>query len=87
MCLTRETRRFDVVLMFMVLWEKSELHSYRPIFSICVMRPMVADAFLGFNCSLFSYGPTGSGGFAVICDETCTNDNDVISRQNSHVNW
>ncbi|KAJ1432948.1 P-loop containing nucleoside triphosphate hydrolase protein, partial [Ochromonadaceae sp. CCMP2298] len=26
-----------------------------------VVRPMVRDAFTGFNCSLFSYGQTGSG--------------------------
>ena len=26
-----------------------------------IVKPLLADAFAGFNCSLFSYGQTGSG--------------------------
>jgi hypothetical protein len=26
-----------------------------------IVQPILADAFMGFNCSLFSYGQTGSG--------------------------
>jgi hypothetical protein len=26
-----------------------------------IVRPLVSDSFSGFNCSLFSYGQTGSG--------------------------
>jgi hypothetical protein len=26
-----------------------------------IVQPLLADAFAGFNCSLFSYGQTGSG--------------------------
>lgn len=26
-----------------------------------IVQPMLSDAFTGFNCSLFSYGQTGSG--------------------------
>jgi hypothetical protein len=28
-----------------------------------IVQPLLTDAFAGFNCSLFSYGQTGSGEF------------------------
>jgi hypothetical protein len=31
-----------------------------------IVQPLVSDSFSGFNCSLFSYGQTGSGGVHII---------------------
>lgn len=36
-----------------------------------IVQPMLSDAFTGFNCSLFSYGQTGSGTVYCMFDIIC----------------